>query len=68
MSGSTTTPGCPGTRANAPVRVAFRHANSVGAWDEVPFAAPWLACALPCRRFACTLTSTDARLRADVGR
>jgi hypothetical protein len=32
------------------------------------FAAPWLACALPCRRFACTLASADARLGADADR
>ena len=32
------------------------------------FAAPWLACALPCRRFAGTLADANARLGADVGR
>ena len=32
------------------------------------FAAPWLAYALPCRRFAVTLTGANARLGADVAR
>jgi len=32
------------------------------------FAAPWLAYALPYRRFAVTLTSADARLGADADR
>src|SRR5215468_12724651 len=32
------------------------------------FAARWLACAYPCRRFACTLTGTCARLRAEADR
>jgi hypothetical protein len=32
------------------------------------FAAQWLACVLPCRRFACTLAGADARLGADVDR
>ena len=32
------------------------------------FAAQWLAYALPYRRFACTLTSADARLGADADR
>jgi hypothetical protein len=40
--------------------------------DGVPgtgtFAAQWLACTLPCRRFADTLTDACARLGADVGR
>jgi hypothetical protein len=30
--------------------------------------AQWLAYALPCRRFAATLTSDNARLGADVDR
>ena len=42
--------------------------NSVGTRDYRPFAAQWLACALPCRRFAAALTGTDARLGADVVR
>jgi hypothetical protein len=32
------------------------------------FAAQWLAYALPCRRFAVTLASADARLGADADR
>jgi hypothetical protein len=32
------------------------------------FAAPWLAYALPCRRFADTLADANARLGADVDR
>jgi hypothetical protein len=39
MPSSPTTPGRAGTRVNAPVRVAFHNANSVGARDEVTFAA-----------------------------
>ncbi len=55
-------------RANAPARMAFRHSNDVGTRDDRPFAAPWPACTLPCRRFAGTLAGTDARLGADVDR
>jgi hypothetical protein len=68
MPGSPTTPGRPGARDTAPVRVAFRAANGVGARDFCTFAAQWLACALPCRRFAAALAGDDARLGADVGR
>jgi hypothetical protein len=68
MPGSPTTPGRPGARAGAPVRVAFRAANGVGARNYRAFAARWLACALPCRRFAAALAGDDARLGADVGR
>ncbi len=56
----------PSARSNAPVRIAFRKRNSVGAQDDVDFAAQWLAYAIPCRRFACILTDTCARLGADV--
>ena len=68
MPGSPTTPGRAGTRMIAPVRVAFRFENSVGARGNSPFAAPWLACAYPCRRFTAALTDDDARLGADAGR
>ena len=68
MPGSPTTPGRPGARTRAPVRIAFRDLKRVGARDTTPFAAQWLAYALPCRRFACTLTSIGARLGADVDR
>jgi hypothetical protein len=68
MPGSATTPGLPGARAGAPARVAFRHLNCVGARGKVSFAAQWLACTLPCRRFADLLADVDARLGADVVR
>jgi hypothetical protein len=61
MPGSLTTPGRPGTHASAPGRVAFRQMDGVGTRDwKDPFAAPWLAYVIPCQRFACTLTDTDA--------
>ena len=34
-------------------------------WDYV---AQWLACTIPCRRFAADLTADTARLGADVDR
>jgi hypothetical protein len=34
MPGSWTTPGRMGTRANAPICIAFRHLNGVGAWID----------------------------------
>src|ERR671930_133280 len=67
MPGSSTTPGRPGARDGAPVRVAFRTRNSVGT-RGLAFAAPWLAYALPYRRFVAVLTDVNARLGADVGR
>jgi hypothetical protein len=67
MPGSPTTPGRSGARSIAPVRVAFRAVNGVGSRD-MPFAAQWLAYALPCRRFAHALASMHARLGADVDR
>jgi len=68
MPGSWTSPDRPGARANALVRVAFRGGKRVGVRDYRTFAAQWLACTIPCRRFADTLTETDARLGADVDR
>lgn len=68
MPGSPTTPGRPGTRADAPGRVAFRIANGVGARNCCSFAAQWLAYALPYRRFAGTLAGAAARLGAGVVR
>ena len=68
MPGSQTTPGRPGARDNAPARVAFRHIEQrrhPGYWT---FAAQWLACTLPCRRFADILADACARLGADVDR
>ena len=68
MPGSPTTPGRAGARDGAPTRVAFRHENSVGTRDSSSFAAQWLACACPYRRFTPALTDDGARLGAGVGR
>jgi hypothetical protein len=68
MPGSPTTPGWAGTRANAPVHVAFRDYDHVGTRDYLAFAAPWLAYVLPYRRFAVTLADASARLGADADR
>jgi hypothetical protein len=55
-----------GARASAPVCVAFRGGKRVGVRDYKTFAAQWLACTIPCRRFTDTLAGTAARLGADV--
>jgi len=68
MPGSSTTPGHPGTRAYAPVCVAFHLRKSVGTRDMNLYEAQWLAYVLPCRRFAAALTDDTARLRANVDR
>ena len=68
MPGSSTTPGRPGTRAHAPVCVAFHLRNSVGTRDINLYGAQWLAYVLPYRRFAAALTGDYARLRANVDR
>jgi len=68
MPGSTTTPGRPRACDCARRRVAFRYTDSVGTRYQSSFAAPWLACTYPCRRFAGTLTGACARLGADVVR
>ena len=68
MPGSWTTPGRAGARANASVRVAFHAFEHVGTQVTQVFAAQWLACALPCRRFAGALTDACARLGADADR
>jgi hypothetical protein len=67
-AGSPTTPGWAGTRADAPVHVAFRDFDHVGTRDYLAFAAPWLAYALPYRRFADILAGANARLGADADR
>ena len=67
MPGSPTTPGHMSARAVAPIRVAFHTCDSVGPRND-SFAAQWLACALPYRRFARTLAGACARLRADAVR
>jgi hypothetical protein len=56
------------TRDDASIRVAFHENDHVGTRDYQAFAAQWLAYALPCRRFAVTLTGANARLGADVAR
>ena len=66
MPGSQTAPGRKGACKSAPVHIAFRQRNSVGAQNDVDFAAQWLAYAIPYRRFACILADVCARLGADV--
>jgi hypothetical protein len=68
MPGSSTTPGRPGIRAHAPVRIAFRFRNGVGTRDMNLCETQWLAYVLPSRRFAAALTGDRARLGADVDR
>jgi hypothetical protein len=68
MPGSTTTPGRPRAGDSARRRTAFRYTDSVGTREQFSFAAPWLACTYPCRRFADILTDACARLGADVAR
>lgn len=68
VPGSATTPGLADARNNAPARVAFRFCYSVGTRDYFPFAAQWLACTSPCRRFAATLADDCARLGASADR
>jgi len=68
MPGSPTTPDRRGTRDRAPVRFAFHDLKRVGARETTSYAAQWLACALPCRRFVITLTDDDARLGTEVVR
>jgi hypothetical protein len=40
----------------------------VGTLRKITFAAQWLACAFPCRRFAATLADDCARLGANADR
>ena len=68
MPGSMTTPGRADTRYNASFRVAFHSGHGVGTRDQNNFAAQWLACTHPCRRFADTLADACARLGADADR
>jgi uncharacterized LabA/DUF88 family protein len=68
MPGSWTTPGRAAARAIASVRVAFRAFEHVGTQVAQVFAAQWLAYVLPYRRFADTLASASARLRAGADR
>src|SRR5882672_9389497 len=48
--------------------MAFHIRNCVGTRDDRSFAVQWLACALPCRRFADALAGVCARLGASAGR
>jgi transposase len=57
---STTTPDRLGARDVAPIRIAFRQRNNVSVREEGTFAAQWLACALPCQRFADALAGSRA--------
>jgi hypothetical protein len=66
MPGSTTTPGRPRACDGARGRTALRYTDSVGTRNQSSFAAPWLACTYPCRRFGEVLTDICARLGADV--
>ncbi len=59
MPGSMTTQDRPVTRDIATARVTFRQWDSVGILIE-PFAAQWLACTLPCQRFADILADACA--------
>ena len=68
MPGSSTAPGRRDARSSALRRLAFRYLNSVGTRNKISFAAQWLACTLPYRRFATILTNGCARLGADVVR
>src|SRR5208337_3707309 len=66
MPGSSTTPGWAAARTHAPVHVAFRDSDHVGARYFQAFAAQWLAYALPYRRFDTALADCVARLGADA--
>lgn len=68
MPGSATTPDRPGTRDDVrrPCCLPFGERRRHPGLNS--FAAQWLACALPRRRFAHALTSIGARLGADVDR
>jgi hypothetical protein len=68
MPGSLTAPGRRNACDGAFRSVAFRQWDDVGARDYKTIAAQWLACTLPCRRFADILTDACARLGADVVR
>ena len=68
MPGSSTSPDRPSACDGAPVRVAFRYTDSVGTRKQFSFAAQWLACTFPYRRFADILADAGARLGADVVR
>src|SRR5271157_2069936 len=66
MPVSLTTPGWADPRNHASVHVAFRKTDDVGARDFQAFAAQWLACTFPYRRFDAALADCVARLGADA--
>jgi hypothetical protein len=66
MPVSLTTPGWSGARNNASVHVAFRETDDVGTRNFQAFAAQWLACTFPYRRFDAALADCVARLGADA--
>jgi hypothetical protein len=68
MPGSTTTPSRPDTCAVASGRIAFHVVDRVGAQNYSTYAAQWLACTYPYRRFAAPLAENSARLGADADR
>jgi hypothetical protein len=68
MPGSQTTQGRLDTCSGVSDRVAFRETYLVGTLRFNTFAAQWLACTLPCRRFADILADARARLGANVDR
>ena len=67
MPGSQTARGRRAARDDAARHVAFRCLDGVGTPKET-FVAQWLACAIPCQRFATPSRVVDARLGAGVGR
>jgi hypothetical protein len=68
MPGSQTTRDRADTCDGASVRGAFRQTYGVGVPENITYAAQWLACTLPCRRFTLTLADAGARLGADADR
>jgi hypothetical protein len=68
MPGSQTTRGQTVTRHSVSVCVAFHDSYRVSTPEKITYAAQWLACTLPCRRFTDTLADAGARLGADADR
>lgn len=60
MPGSLDDAELPGARGHAPGHVAFCRLESIGAPNEKCYAAPWLAYAYPCQRFAHGLAAARA--------
>jgi hypothetical protein len=68
MPGSQTTRGRVGARDSALTHIAFHSTYGVGTPEIITYAAQWLACTIPCRRFADALTDANARLRVNADR